>query len=61
MKSKFSTELKADHYAVPVIREMVKKNPRKRIDLPNVKKLLRPFFASATMESLTYEDGKLMR
>jgi hypothetical protein len=53
--------LKADHYAVPVIREMVQKNPRKRIDLPNVKKLLRPFFASTTMESLTYEDGKLMR
>jgi hypothetical protein len=63
--------LKADHYAVPVIREMIKANPLERINLADVKERLRPFShpdlrPSTTVESvkstsLNYKEGNFMR
>jgi hypothetical protein len=36
--------LKADHFAVPVIREMIEADPLKRINLTDVKERLLPYY-----------------
>jgi hypothetical protein len=46
------TELNPNHYAAPVIREMIEADPLKRIDLANAKVRLQ-FFCNLNLRTLT--------